>query len=123
MNAPASPLDVNLRRAVATAGAAFRPFDRYGSALPGLTWLPLGIDKATGHSVYMLRFAPGTRGPAHEHAAAEQFLVMEGTLTDSDGTVLKAGDFVYYEAGSKHFSYSETGCVLLVILQKKNVGV
>lgn len=123
MTAPAALLDASLRRVVATATGEFRPFDRYGAALPGLSWLPLSLDQASGHSVYLLHFAPGARGPAHEHAAPEAFLVMDGTFTDSDGTVLKAGDFARYEAGSKHFSYSESGCTLLVILQKKNVGV
>ena len=40
----------------------------------------------------------------------------EGELTDDDGTVFKAGDFVRFEPNSEHSSFSENGCTALVIL-------
>lgn len=113
-------LDAALRRITPTGTEHFRPYDRYGKTLPGLTWLPLSQDPATGHDVFLLRFAPGARSLPHEHAGPEEFLVLEGELVDSDGTVLKAGDFVRYDAGSKHHSVSPNGCLLLVILRQPN---
>ena len=63
---------------------------------------------------------PGAGGPPHEHGALEEFLVLEGALLDSDGRVLKAGDFVRYEAGSRHFTRAPEGCLLLVIQRADN---
>ena len=35
---------------------------------------------------------------------------------DDDGKVFKKGDYIKFEKGTKHSSYSKTGCTLLVIL-------
>jgi quercetin dioxygenase-like cupin family protein len=113
-------LDPALRRITPTGAEHFRPDERYGRPLPGITRLPLSHDKASSDDVYLIRFAPGARSLPHEHAGPEEFLVLEGELVDSDGTVLKAGDFVHYDAGSKHHSVSPNGCLLLVILRQPN---
>ena len=34
-------LNTALRRVVPTASEAFKPYERYGKAIPGLEWLPL----------------------------------------------------------------------------------
>lgn len=115
-----SILDAALRRITPTGAEHFRPDERYGRPLPGITRLPLSHDRASGHDVYLIRFAPGAKSLPHEHAGPEEFLVLEGELVDSDGKVLKAGDFVHYEAGSKHHSVSPDGCLLLVILRQPN---
>jgi uncharacterized cupin superfamily protein len=43
----------------------------------------------------------------------EDFLVLEGELIESDGTVLKAGDFVSYQPGSAHSSRTDSGCLII----------
>lgn len=98
----------------------FRPYDRYGVVLPGMTWLPLSIDSKHGLDIFILRFDAGSQSFAHEHMAPEQFLMLKGTLTDCDGKVFKEGDFVRFEKGSKHHSMSTDGCELLVMLQARN---
>ena len=114
-------LDPRLRRIVTTGEAAFRSYDRYGQAIPGLTWLPLSPDSdADGGGCFMLRFAPGARSLPHEHSEIEEFMVLEGELEDCDGHVLKAGDFVSYAAGSRHASQSPNGCLILVFLRRGN---
>jgi hypothetical protein len=40
--------------------------------------------------------------------------VLEGDLVDSDGTVFRPGDFVSYELGTHHNSWTEGGCLLAV---------
>jgi hypothetical protein len=45
----------------------------------------------------------------------EDFLIIEGELIESDGRVLKAGDFVHYEPGTHHNSRTEKGCLLIGI--------
>ena len=96
--------------------AAFRPHNRYGKAIPGLSWLPLDFDEAKDGGLYLVRFAPGARSLPHEHVFGEAFIVLEGRLIDSDGRELKAGDFVRYQPGSQHYSTAPEGCLLAVHL-------
>ena len=97
-----------------------RPYDRYGSVDPLMEWLPLSRNDATGYESFVLRMHPGARSTPHEHTGGEEFLVLEGEFHDCDGRVLRAGDFASYEPGSKHWSHSPGGCVLLVILHGRN---
>ena len=100
--------------------AAFRPHDRYGKAIPGLSWLPLDFDEAKGSGLYLVRFAPGARLLPHEHVFGEAFIVLEGRLIDSDGRELKAGEFVRYQPGSEHYSSAPEGCLLAVNIRGPN---
>ena len=96
--------------------AQLRPHDRYGDPIPGLTWLPLDYDEAKGGGLYLVRFAAGARSLPHEHTQGEAFIVLEGRLIDSDGQELKAGEFIRYAPGSRHFSIAPEGCLLAVHL-------
>ena len=113
-------LDASLRSVIPTGDGNFRPYDRYGVELPGMSWLPLSLNAEENLDLFLLKFEPGAQSYPHEHMAAEQFLMMEGTLTDCDGHVFKAGDFVRFEPGSEHHSVSEGGCLILVILRDRN---
>lgn len=116
-----SLLDPDLRRVIATGEAPFRPYARFGDAVPGLTWLPLSGEGADGGAeCYLIRFAPGAASQPHEHSEVEEFFVLEGALEDSDGKSLSTGDFVSYAAGSRHFSVAPAGCLLLVMLRARN---
>ena len=118
-------LDASLRRVVATAGAEFRRYDRYGVVRDDMEYLPLGDehDPLGGREIFLLRFKPGAASNPHEHTGGEAFYLLEGELTDCDGAVFRAGDYVRYQPGSRHFSVSEKGCTLLVILGGRNVAV
>ena len=107
-----------LRRVVNTS--SLQPYDRFGVDQPELEWLPLSGERGSDFECFLLRFKPGATSLPHEHTAGEEFLVLEGELEDSDGRLLKAGDYVTYEPGSKHFSRSPSGCLLLVILRGGN---
>ena len=62
----------------------------------------------------LVRMAPGSYLPPHEHSHGEQCLVLEGSIR-SDDMVAQAGDFTFMPAGSTHSPlYSETGCLLLI---------
>lgn len=116
-------LDTALRMVIGNSGDKFRPYYRYGVELPGMTWLPLSLDSGTGLDLFLLRFEAGAQSMPHEHMAAEQFFMLEGTLTDCDGHVFSVGEFVRFEPGSKHHSRSESGCMMLVMLQGQNRGL
>jgi len=108
------------RQIIDTRGAVLRPDDRYGEPTPGLSWLPLDFDEARGEGLYLVRFAPGASSLPHEHVFGEAFIVLEGVLIDSDGHQLRAGEFVRYASGSRHFSTSPEGCLLGVFLRGRN---
>lgn len=70
----------------------------------------------TGHGFHVYRMAPGTTTTAHEHLGDEEFLLIEGDLTDHDGYEYKPGDIVWLRSGTKHNSSTKNGCLLAVYL-------
>ena len=75
--------------------------------------LNISYSQETGRGWYVIRMAPGAATIPHTHGSREEYLILEGDLTESDGTVLKAGDFVSYAPGTHHNSRTETGCLLI----------
>ncbi len=62
----------------------------------------------------LVRMAPGSILPEHDHNAAEQCLVLEGSVSNGEVTVT-AGDFTYMAAGTHHDQlFSTDGCLLLI---------
>ena len=102
------------RRIVDTNTAPFESYDLEGLAQPELSWLPLSYERESGEGCYLMRFTPGAVTLSHEHAGTEDFLILEGTLTDNDGLVFGAGDFVSFAPGTRHHSWSDSGCLIAV---------
>ncbi len=92
----------------------FLPYDMEGPVQPDLSWLPVSYDEKTGQGTYLMRMEPGAVTIAHDHAGMEEFLILEGDLVDSDGTKFGPGDFVSYDAGTHHNSWTENGCLIAV---------
>ena len=92
------------------------PNNRYGIVSKGLNWLPLSNDENLEHEVYIVHFEPDSSSNFHRHIGYEEFYVLDGELIDGDGKVFKKGDYIKFEKGSEHSSFSKTGCTLLVIL-------
>ena len=101
------------RRIIDTANEEYQVYDFEGPPLAGIYQLDLSYDRNTGHGAYMIRMEAGTETTAHEHKLREQYLILEGDLVESDGTVLGPGDFVIYEPGSYHSSRTVNGCLLV----------
>ena len=89
-------------------------YDLEGPVQPEMSWLPISYRKESGVGSYLMRMEPGAQTIAHDHPGYEEFVVLEGELIDSDGTVFRAGDFVSFAPGTHHSSRTETGCVLAV---------
>src|SRR5208283_3500808 len=70
--------------------------DWYESEVPGVQFRTLHENKTM-----LVKMAPNTSFPGHEHAYEEQCLVLDGSLT-SDGVTAYAGDFTYMPRGSTH---------------------
>ena len=115
MTEPSSTPSV-VRKLIRTPDEKFQTYNRYGKTLPGVEWLPLSGGPEANKEVYLIRFSPGSRSHPHIHQGSEEFLVLDGELTDDDGMVFQPGDFVRFEPGSAHSSFSKEGCTLLVIL-------
>jgi hypothetical protein len=77
-------------------------------------WHNISFDEATGQGSYFYKMDPGSRSEGHVHAGPEEFFVVSGSLTDNDGFTYNTGDFVSLAGGSKHYSTSEAGAVLVV---------
>jgi anti-sigma factor ChrR (cupin superfamily) len=76
---------------------------------PGVQYKPL-----RGSKTMLVRMAPNTWLPEHDHKFAEQCLLLEGSIQSDDMTA-QAGDYVFMPAGSHHSAlYSATGATFLI---------
>jgi anti-sigma factor ChrR (cupin superfamily) len=65
----------------------------------------------------LVRYAPVSRFPSHSHELGEEFLVLEGVLSDEHGDYPK-GTYVRNPPGSRHTPHTEPGCVIFVKLRQ-----
>ena len=85
----------------------------------GVEFKTLLIDPDTGMLTSLVRMAPGSVLPDHEHIQIEQTYVLEGRLLDEDGEV-SSGNFVWRPAGSRHAAHAPDGALLIGIFMKPN---
>lgn len=69
----------------------------------GVEILPLHRHRA--ENVLLLRWAPDTAYPEHEHSGGEEIFVLEGAFHDEDGHYPR-GSWVRYPDGSRHAPYT-----------------
>ena len=99
----------------------FIPFDNYGSPVPGMSWHKISYSRENGgQGTYVLKMDPGAKSLPHKHTGYEEFLMLEGELIDPDGKIFKKGDFITFEPGSTHTSYTNNGCLILVFMRGIN---
>jgi len=111
-------LDTRLRQIINTGADHFKPYDRYGDPISGMSWIPLsGELQNDDFECFVLRMDAGAQSRPHEHMGTEEFLLLDGELVDCDGSVFRRGDFVRLLPGSKHSSHTPAGCTLLVMLR------
>jgi anti-sigma factor ChrR (cupin superfamily) len=99
----------------------FKPFDNYGLIIPGMSWHKISYNKNSGgQGTYVLKMDPGAKSIPHKHTGNEEFFMLDGELIDSDGMVFKKGDFISFEPGSTHSSFTKNGCLVLVFMRGIN---
>jgi anti-sigma factor ChrR (cupin superfamily) len=92
---------------------ADEPFQSTGAA--GVDVRRLYVDHEERRVTLLVRMAPGSSYPAHEHAAHEECYVLHGDLRVGD-LHMHAGDFQRAEKGSVHGVQStDEGCVLMIV--------
>ncbi len=72
-------------------------------------------------AVSLVRYAPGSRFPAHRHPGGEEILVLEGVFQDEHGDY-PAGTYLRNPPGTTHAPASQEGCVLFVRLWHHRMG-
>lgn len=102
------------QRILSVAKTPMQAYDLEGPVQPEISWLPVSYRRDSGVGSYLMRMQPGAVVFEHTHPGYEEFVMLEGELIDSDGTVYKTGDFVSFEPGSRHGSHTETGCLIAV---------
>lgn len=108
------PIAPDDRRVANIHEATFTPFVYPDGVALGDAVLQLDRDRPIGTGFHVYRMPAGMTTRGHRHNGHEQFLILEGELIESDGTVLRAGDLVFYRDGSEHHSYTPNGCLLAV---------
>ena len=103
------------RKVIKTASTEFNAYDFDGPVQQDMSLLMLSHDRETGQGAYMIRMEPGAETIKHVHRRREEYLIIEGDLVESDGTVLGPGDYVIYPPGSEHNSRTVDGCLLVGI--------
>jgi len=98
----------------------FEPFDNYGKPIKGMSWHKISYEKEKGQGTYVLKMDPGAKSIPHEHVSYEEFYMLDGELIDEDGKIFKKGDFISFEPGSKHSSFTKKGCLILVFMRSRN---
>ena len=98
----------------------FEPFDNYGVPIAGMSWHKISYNEKIGQGSYILKMEPGAKSLPHKHINYEEFLILDGELIDHDDKIFKKGDFITFEPGSSHSSYTKTGCLLLVFQRARN---
>jgi anti-sigma factor ChrR (cupin superfamily) len=117
---PISPDD---RKVVNIRDATYRSFAYPDGERLGDTILQLDDGPELGVGFHVYRMPPGMTTRGHRHNGHEQFLILEGELHESDGTILRAGDLVFYRDGTEHHSYSPHGALLVVHIAGPEIAV
>ena len=112
---------MNKRKITKIKNIEFEPFDNYGYVVSGMSWHKISYNKKNGgQGTYLLKMDPEAKSIAHKHIGYEEFLILKGELIDQDGKIFKKNDFITFEPGSKHFSHTKTGCLILVFMRGLN---
>ena len=115
---------MNKRKITNLYDVEFIPFDNYGSPVQGMYWHKISYDKKNGgQGTYLLKMDPNAKSLPHIHTGFEEFLMLDGELTDPDGKIFKKGDFISFEPGSKHSSHTINGCLVLVFMRGINKAI
>jgi anti-sigma factor ChrR (cupin superfamily) len=114
------PEKSDARLIIPTERTEFLPYDLEGPLQPDISWLPISYDRKRGEGSYLMRLQPGARTIAHEHPGYEEFVILEGELTDSDGQTFRKGDFISFKPGTRHNSWTKPGCLIAVFEWQPN---
>lgn len=117
------PIDPKDRKIVNIHEAPYKSFAYPDGTILGDTILQLDDTKELGVGFHIYRMPPGMTTRGHRHNGHEEFLILEGELHESDGTILRAGDLVFYRDETEHHSHTPNGCLLAVHITGPEIPV
>jgi anti-sigma factor ChrR (cupin superfamily) len=106
------PIKDSHRRVANIHTSTYTPIETDG--VPDGEVLQLNDANPPGAGFYIYRMAPGTTTVAHRHKGDEEFLIIEGDLTDNDGKEYGPGDLVWLKDGTEHNSTTREGALIAV---------
>jgi anti-sigma factor ChrR (cupin superfamily) len=87
---------------------------------PGVEGKLLHGDRERQYTTSLMRLAPGTKYPSHEHKDVEEIYVLSGDL-QIEGVTAGPGDYCRAEAHTVHReAYTTNGCLFLVVASRHN---
>jgi quercetin dioxygenase-like cupin family protein len=93
----------------------------WAEAAPGISCKLLSTDMERRRVSMLVRLAPGTDYPPHEHADVEELYLLDGELIVDDKR-LYPGDYLRAEPGTvDHRVWSETGCTCVLLTSTNDV--
>jgi len=105
--------DFSRRVVIATDRMFWMPSPQMGVERRMLDRIGGEVARATS----LVRYAPDSRFPTHDHDLGEEFLVLAGIFSDEHGDY-PAGTYVRNPPGSRHAPYTAPGCTILVKLRQ-----
>jgi anti-sigma factor ChrR (cupin superfamily) len=75
------------------------------------------IGDEVARATTIVRYAPNSHFPEHEHSGGEEFLILEGVFSDETGD-FPTGTYVRNPIGTSHAPHTEDGCTILVKLRQ-----
>lgn len=117
------PISAADRRVANIRSADFEPWDAESTSEQGTSFLQLNPTAQRRTGFYIYKMEPGAQSAPHRHGVAEEFLILDGTLIDNDGTVYETGDLVWLAPGTEHSSRTETGCLIAVYAEAEETAV
>ena len=105
------------RKVVNYKEAEFETYSLQGKPQADLSWHNISWSDEDDSGFFLIKFDPGGVSLPHEHLGTEEFVILEGEITDHDGWVYRPGDCVSLAKGSRHFSSSDTGAIVAVFVR------
>ena len=105
------------RRVVNYREADFVTYGLQGEPQADISWHNISWSDTDNSGFFLAKFAPGAVSIPHRHLGWEEFIILEGELTDHDGHVYRQGDCVSLPRGSRHWSSSKTGAIVGVFIR------
>lgn len=85
------------------------------SGIPGVRIKRLFVDSKKRRMAALLVMDAGATFPPHRHKDVEEFILLDGDLSVDEETVMKVGDYLRAESGSRHGPQStKNGCLLFL---------
>jgi len=101
--------------------AAGQPEAEWKDVAPGISCKLLATDPDTRRVSMLVRLAPNTDYPPHEHAGVEELHLLDGVLMVDERT-LHPGDYLRSEPGTGDARvWSETGCTCVLMTSYDDV--